>query len=92
VPHAVGSSAFFAGEPDRYHGSADALVKRGPFMAAVDFDGRCRQQAAVGALWREPARRRRLAVMNTAGAGWFSSDRTVAEYATEIWRVPTGSA
>ncbi len=52
VPHAVGSSAFSAGEPDRYHGSADALVERGPFMVAVDFDGHCRQQAAVEALWR----------------------------------------
>ncbi|MDP9374914.1 MAG: glycogen/starch/alpha-glucan phosphorylase, partial [Chloroflexota bacterium] len=63
MPHAVGSSAFSAGEPDRYHGSADALVERGPFMVAVDFDGHCRQQAEVDALWREPAHWWRAAVM-----------------------------
>ena len=92
MPHVFGSSAFSAGEPDRYHGSADAPVERGPFMVAVDFDGHCRRQAAVEALRRAPAHRWRSAVMNTAGVGWFSPDRTVAEYSAAIWRVPTGGA
>ena len=92
VLHAVGSGAFSPGEPDRYRGLVDALVERDPFMVAADFDGYCRQQAAVDALWREPARWWRAAAMNTAGVGWFSSDRTVAEYAAEIWRVPAAGA
>jgi starch phosphorylase len=92
VLHAIGSGAFSAGEPDRYRPLVDALAERDPFMVAVDFDGYCRQQAAVDALWRDPARWWRAAVMNTAGVGWFSSDRTVAEYAAEIWRVPTTDA
>ena len=46
----------------------------------------------MDALWREPARWWRAAVLNTAGVGWFSSDRTVAEYAAEIWRVPVAGA
>jgi starch phosphorylase len=29
----------------------------------------------------------RSAVLNTANLGWFSSDRTIAEYAEEIWKV-----
>jgi starch phosphorylase len=88
VLHAIGSGAFSAGDPDRYRGLVDALVERDPFMVAVDFDAYCGQQAAVDALWREPARWWRASVMNTAGVGWFSSDRTVAEYAAEVWRVP----
>jgi starch phosphorylase len=92
VLRAVGSGTFSPDEPHRYHGLADALVERDPFLVAVDFDSYCAQQAAVDALWRDPARWWRAAVMNTAGVGWFSSDRTVAEYAAEIWRVPTEGA
>ncbi|GAA0594036.1 glycogen/starch/alpha-glucan phosphorylase [Craurococcus roseus] len=88
----VGSGAFSPGDPHRYRGLVDALVERDPFMVAVDFDGYCAQQEAVDALWRDPARWWRMAVMNTAGVGWFSSDRTVAEYAAGIWRVPAGGA
>jgi starch phosphorylase len=92
VLRAVGSGTFSPDEPHRYHGLADALVERDPFLVAVDFDSYCAQQAAVDALWRDPPRWWKAAVMNTAGVGWFSSDRTVAEYAAEIWRVPTGGA
>ena len=38
--------------------------------------------------WQEPAAWWRSAVLNTARMGWFSSDRTIAEYAGEIWNVP----
>ncbi|HYI82277.1 MAG TPA: glycogen/starch/alpha-glucan family phosphorylase, partial [Acetobacteraceae bacterium] len=92
VLRAIGSGAFSPGEPDRYRGLVDALMDWDRFMVAVDFDDYCRQQAAVDALWREPSRWWRAAVLNTAGVGWFSSDRTVGEYAAEIWRVPTAGA
>jgi glycogen phosphorylase len=89
---AVGSGAFSSDEPDRYRELVGALVEWDPFMVAADFDGYCRGQEAVEALWREPGRWWRAAVMNTAGVGWFSSDRTVAEYAREIWGVPVPDA
>jgi starch phosphorylase len=40
-------------------------------------------------LWGEPEGWWRSAIMNTAGLGWFSSDRSIREYASEIWHVPT---
>ena len=46
------------------------------------------QQDAVDALWREPSRWWRASILNTAGIGWFSSDRSIAEYARDIWHVP----
>ena len=39
--------------------------------------------------WRQPASWWRSAVLNTANVAWFSSDRTIREYAEEIWNVPT---
>ena len=39
-------------------------------------------------LWADPAGWWQSAILNTAGIGWFSSDRTIAEYAAEIWRTP----
>ena len=33
----------------------------------------------------------RKALLNTASSGWFSSDRTVRDYARDIWRVPLGT-
>jgi len=38
--------------------------------------------------WADQAAWQKSAILNTANMGWFSSDRTIAEYAQEIWRVP----
>ncbi len=85
---AVGSGVFSPGEPHRYRDLMQSLVERDTFMIAADFDSYCEQQAAVDAAWREPARWWRASVLNTARIGWFSSDRTIAEYAADIWRIP----
>ena len=89
--HAVASGAFSPEEPSRYRGLVDALVERDAFMVAADFASYAERQADVDALWRDPARWWRSSVLNTAGMGWFSSDRTIAEYAAGTWRTPLPS-
>ena len=89
--HAVASGAFSPEEPSRYRGLVDALVERDAFMVAADFASYAARQADVDALWRDPARWWRSSVLNTAGMGWFSSDRTIAEYAAGTWRTPLPS-
>ena len=42
-------------------------------------------------IYADPAAWWPKAVLNTARMGWFSSDRTVRDYAREIWRVPLGT-
>jgi len=54
-------------------------------MVAADFESYLEQQRAVANTWQDPAAWWHAAVMNTAGVGWFSSDRTITEYASEIW-------
>ena len=44
-------------------------------------------QARVDEAYRDQARWTRMGIMCTAGSGWFSSDRTIDEYAKQIWGV-----
>nr|WP_223881015.1 glycogen/starch/alpha-glucan phosphorylase [Roseococcus microcysteis] len=58
------------------------------FLVTADFDSYFAKQREVDMLWAQQAEWQRAAILNTARLGWFSSDRTIREYAEEIWRVP----
>jgi starch phosphorylase len=58
-------------------------------MVLADFRAYSDCQARAEAAFRDPAGWARRAILNTARMGKFSSDRTIREYATEIWRLPT---
>jgi starch phosphorylase len=88
---AIRSGVFSPDDPARYVGLVDALVYDDRFMVCADFDDYWATQRRVDQLWQDPARWWRAAVLNTARMGWFSSDRTIGEYAKEIWgAVPVG--
>jgi starch phosphorylase len=57
-------------------------------MVCADFDAYWNAQLRVDEMWRNKQRWWRSSVVNTAKMGWFSSDRTIAEYAKEIWNAP----
>ena len=61
-------------------------------MVAADFSAYCEAQEAVDRLWQSPRAWGRTTLLNIAGMSWFSSDRSIAEYAAEIWNVPTSSS
>ena len=86
VLDAIGSGQFSADEPGRYRALVDSLLWGGdPYMLLADFDGYVAAQARVDALYRDRAAWARQAIANVAGMGWFSSDRTIREYAREVW-------
>ncbi len=76
----------------RYKGLVQALRHHDYFMVCADFDAYCAAQEQVASLWRDGALWWRRAVLNTAGMGWFSSDRAILEYAREIWTAVPGPA
>jgi glycogen phosphorylase len=84
----IGSGVFSPDEPDRYRELVDVLTYHDHFMVSADFDSYVTAQRQVADRWRDRAGWWRTAAMNTARVGWFSSDRTIREYATEIWGVP----
>lgn len=86
VLQAIRGGGFSPDDPARYVGLVDSLVAYDRFLVCADFDAYWEAQLRVEALWRDPKQWWRTAVLNTARMGWFSSDRTIREYATQIWR------
>ena len=84
---AIGSGVFSPDDETRYAALVAELYNADPFMLCADFDSYARAQRSVEASWRDPAAWRSKAIRNTAGVGWFSSDRTISEYARDIWKV-----
>ena len=67
---------------------SEALLAKGDhFMHLADLGSYCQAQEAVGTLYTNPSEWARKVVLNIASSGQFSSDRTVAEYARDIWEV-----
>jgi starch phosphorylase len=61
------------------------LTKGDYFMHLADLTAYCQAQQRIGELYAEPSEWSRKALLNVASSGKFSSDRTIAEYAAEIW-------
>jgi starch phosphorylase len=81
----LGSGAFSPDDPDRFRPIVHTLAGDDPYMVAADFDAYWAAQRRVDDLWRRPEAWWRASVLNTARVGWFSSDRTIREYAAEVW-------
>jgi starch phosphorylase len=83
----VAHGVFSPDEPGRYGDLVGSLYGGDHFLVAADFAAYAAAQREVDALWQDQETWQRKAVLNTAHVGWFSSDRTVRDYAEEIWRV-----
>ena len=84
----VGSGVFSPSEPDLYKDLVESLLDHDHFLVLSDFESYSMTQRQVAARWKDPRVWRRSAILNTAHMGWFSSDRTIREYAEQIWDVP----
>jgi glycogen phosphorylase len=58
-----------------------------PWLTAADFTSYCQAQEQAAATYRDQERWTRMSILNTANSGYFSSDRTIAEYNQGIWRM-----
>jgi starch phosphorylase len=79
---------FSQGEPGIFASLREALLERGDyFMHLADLSSYAQAQQRVGELYADPDAWARKAIINVASSGKFSSDRTIAEYAADIWNV-----
>ncbi len=88
VLDAIDGGVFSPGEPGRFAALTTSLRHHDYFMVTADFDSYYAAQRDVDALWLDRAAWWKASLNNTARVAWFSSDRTIAEYAKEIWNVP----
>ena len=83
----VASGMFSGGDTERYRGLLQNLFDRDHFLVTCDFDSYFETQRKIDLACKDTDNWTRMAALNTAGMGWFSSDRTVRGYAREIWGV-----
>ena len=84
----LGSDYWTPGEHGAFAAVHGTLLNDGdPYLVLADFRSYCEAQARVDAAYRDPAKWARMAILNTARMGKFSSDRTIREYAREIWNL-----
>lgn len=85
----LGSDYFTPGEPGAFGPLHHSLLAGGdPFLLLADYRSYCTAQASADQAYRDPAQWARRAILNTARLGKFSSDRTIREYAKDIWHLP----
>ncbi|CAN7592717.1 glycogen/starch/alpha-glucan phosphorylase [Agrobacterium genomosp. 3] len=82
----IASGVFSPDDRSRFAGLIDGIYNSDWFMVAADFDAYADAQRKVDAIWSDQDSWNTKTVRNTARMGWFSSDRTIRQYATEIWR------
>ena len=85
---AISSGVFSPDDPGRYRDLMNGLYDGDWFMVAADFDSYAATQRKVDGIWRNSPDWYAKAIRNVARMGWFSSDRTIRQYAREIWNVP----
>ncbi|NNF89773.1 MAG: glycogen phosphorylase, partial [Boseongicola sp.] len=84
---ALRNGTFADGDHDRFAGIADNLSMSDYFLVCSDFSDYWRASREADAAYRDQGRWQRMAALNTARSGWFSSDRTIRGYARDIWQV-----
>jgi glycogen phosphorylase len=89
VIDALEAGTFSQGDTTRYRAIIDSLLGNDWFMVASDFESYRAAQQNVANAWTSEKNWTRLAIINSVSMGWFSSDRTIREYARDIWNVPT---
>jgi starch phosphorylase len=85
----LGSEYWTPGEQSAFGAVHHTLLDGGdPFLVLADFRTYCEAQAKVDQAFRNQAGWATQAILNTARVGKFSSDRTIREYAEQIWSLP----
>lgn len=83
----IRSGFFSPDEPARFAHLADVLLHHDRFLHLADYDAYIQAQQAVSDVYQDQTKWAEMVINNIASSGKFSSDRTIAQYAREIWGV-----
>ncbi|HET7688152.1 MAG TPA: glycogen/starch/alpha-glucan phosphorylase [Candidatus Macondimonas sp.] len=85
----IASGYFSRGDKRLFQPLIDDLLHHDPFFVLADFAAYLSCQDRVDTAYRDRDAWNRMAILNTAHAGFFSSDRSIREYQREIWKIPS---
>jgi starch phosphorylase len=74
-------------DPDRFRDLYDSLTREDVYFILKDFDSYAEAHKKIDALYQDEKKWAHMVLTNTTYAGKFSSDRTIEEYAKEIWNL-----
>jgi starch phosphorylase len=83
----IGSGHFSDGDRDLFHPLLASLTSHDPFKVMADLADYRRAQEEADRAWMDRPRWAGMSLANTMGCGFFSSDRSIQEYAERIWKV-----
>jgi starch phosphorylase len=83
----IASGHFSGGDRALFRPLLDALLGHDEFMVLADYQAYVDCQAAVDRAWQDPSEWTRMAILNVARMGAFSSDRAIREYCADIWDI-----
>ena len=83
----IGAGVFSPDDPGRFRPIVESLLRHDTYLLLADYASYITAHERVDALYCQPEDWTRRAALNVAGMGPFSSDRTIREYADEIWQV-----
>ncbi|MFM1800508.1 MAG: hypothetical protein RLZZ117_2786 [Cyanobacteriota bacterium] len=83
----IGSGHFSEGDRQLFHPLLSNVCSSDPFRVMADIGDYRRAQNEVDGAWLDQERWTQMSILNTARCGFFSSDRSIQEYAERIWKV-----
>jgi len=78
---------FSHGDRNMFEPLVDNLILHDPFCVMADFDDYLQVQDEVGHRWKNKDDWNTMSLLNIAGSGFFSSDRSIREYCESIWNI-----
>jgi starch phosphorylase len=83
----IASGHFSHGDAGLFQPLLDRLLHHDPFMLLADYQAYVDCQQTVGQAYSDSDNWTRMAILNSVRMGSFSSDRSIAEYCSDIWKV-----
>lgn len=80
-------NGFYSDDTELFRDIYDSLINEDIYFILKDFDSYCAAHKKVDEAYRDEKRWAKMAMLNTACSGKFSSDRTIEQYAEEIWNL-----
>ncbi|MDP3981535.1 MAG: glycogen/starch/alpha-glucan phosphorylase [Chlamydiota bacterium] len=87
IIHLIRDNFFSQYTPGLFNPILESLCNSDPYFICADFEPYCKMQDIVSRTYLEKEEWTKKSIINVSKAGRFSSDRTIREYAKEIWKV-----